>query len=88
MIFMRDQKWYPVACNLPNLLPNVDSLGLNWEINLIQQPFLTKKSVRPSERMSSKAFSCPAFKKSRDIPKAHSWHSTVGVFANPSTSFG
>ena len=85
------EKW--CSWEIPNLLPNVDSLGLNPEINLIQKlssqlKSFTKKSAQPSERMYSKAFSCPAFKKSRDSPKAHSWHSTVGVFTNPSTSFG
>ena len=40
----------------------------------------------PSVRMSSKAFNCPAFRKSRDIPRAHSCAKAWKLKAQPGDS--
>ena len=48
---------------------------------------LASQQIRaPSVRMSSKAFNCPAFRKSRDIPRAHSCAKAWKLKAQPGDS--
>jgi len=47
----------------------VSSASLDWD----RPP---APGVAPSARMLSKAFNWPALRKSRDMPKAHSWRGT------------
>ena len=67
---------YSKAPQIGVCMPNNIHKNWGWDgvVSVLLHRSLTglTKCCAPSVRISSRAFNCPAFRKSRDIPRAHS----------------